>query len=78
MTERRKLEEAIRKALIQAQNEKNFLKDLYKEENFRYIVMNEISKIGDYGTFPNDSKSLVCLTFQFDYNKFHLGYQLHF
>ena len=64
-----KLEEAIKLALITANKELCILKQQYKEENLRYVVMTEISEVKCFGVFPNiDEKSDRKLCFQTEYN----------
>lgn len=64
-----KLENAITKSLFTANKELCILKQQYKEENLRYVVMTEISKVNCFGVFPNiDEKSDRKLCFQTEYN----------
>jgi hypothetical protein len=64
-----KLEEAIKIALNTANNELCVLKQQYKEENLRYVVMTEISEVKCFGVFPNiDENKDRKLCFQTEYN----------
>ncbi len=65
---REKLEKAIYKAIKVSAKEQNHYKEYFTEENFRYIVMNEISKIGDFGSFPNNLSEDVFLIFEHNYS----------
>jgi hypothetical protein len=64
-----KLENAITESLFIANDELRILKQQYKEENLRYVVMTEISKVKCFGVFPNiDENSDRKLCFQTEYN----------
>ena len=64
-----KLEKAIIESLFIANDELRILKQQYKEENLRYVVMTEISNVKCFGVFPNiDEKSDRKLCFQTEYN----------
>ena len=68
MSERLIIEEAIYKAIQLAWEEKIFLDSHYTEENFRYLVMYYISKIGLFGQFPNNKDDSKILTFEYQYS----------
>jgi hypothetical protein len=68
MNERLIIEEAICKAIQLAWEEKIFLDSHYTEENFRYLVMYYISKLGLFGQFPNNKDDNKILTFEYQYN----------
>ena len=64
-----KLEKAIIESLFIANDELCILKQQYKEENLRYVVMTQISEVKCFGVFPNiDEKSDRKLCFQTEYN----------
>jgi len=52
-TKKKKLKKAIKNAIDIAQKEKLNLNQDFAEENLRYIVMTEISKVKCFGEFPN-------------------------
>jgi hypothetical protein len=65
-----KLQNAIIESLLTANDELCILKQQYKEENLRYVVMNEISNVKCFGVFPNiDENSDRKLCFQTEYNQ---------
>jgi hypothetical protein len=66
------LELAIKNALKIAYVEKRLLLDYYSEENLRYTVMTEISKVNHFGTFPNSNDHKHHLCFQRHYEHVHL------
>lgn len=66
---REKIEKAIYKAINVSAKEQNHFKEFFTEENFRYIVMREIAKIGDFGSFPNNLDEDVFLIFEHNYSK---------
>ena len=70
--QKNRLEIAIRKALIIAHSEKNLLDKKFAEENFRYIVITEISKVKCFGSFPNnqEANNHLCFEQQYHYHGF--------
>jgi hypothetical protein len=68
-----RLVKAIETALIFANKEKNVLKQHYTEENFRYVVMNKISEVKCFGTFPNENRkdNLLCFEKKYEKNTFY-------
>jgi hypothetical protein len=65
------LELAIKNALSIAFTEKKILGDYYAEENLRYTVMTEISKVSHFGVFPNSNDHVHHLCFQKHYGHIH-------
>lgn len=65
------LELAIKNALNIAFIEKCLLGDYYAEENLRYTVMTEISKVNHFGIFPNSNDQKHHLCFQRHYKHVH-------
>jgi hypothetical protein len=63
-TKKKKLEKAIKSALYIAQKEKLILNQDFAEENLRYIVMTEISKVKCFGQFPNIKASTNRICFE--------------
>jgi hypothetical protein len=65
---KKKLKSAITKALKLAHKEIKILgKKHYKEENLRYLVASEISKVNCFGNFPNLEESGPHLCFESHY-----------
>ena len=67
--QKKRLKKAINAALIEACNEMKVLKKHYTEENFRYVVMRQISKVLCFGVFPNINKDDYLLCFEKTYEK---------
>ena len=61
---KKKLKSAITKALKSAYKEIKILGVHYKEENLRYLVASEISKVNCFGNFPNLEESGPHLCFE--------------
>lgn len=61
--------EAIKTAVIEANNEREATKNLYSEEALRYIVAKHISKLKIFGTFPNRASSKTKLVFEMEYHR---------
>ena len=66
------LELAIKNALNIGFIEKSLLGEYYAEENLRYSVMTEISKVNHFGVFPNSNDQKHHLCFQRHYEHVHL------
>jgi hypothetical protein len=64
---KKKLKSAITKALRSAHKEIKILGEHYKEENLRYLVASEISKVNCFGNFPNLKESGPHLCFENHY-----------
>ncbi len=69
VAEKIQLMKALSKAMIIANIDRDSVGDYFKEESFRYITISEISKLGKWGTFPNNTKKNK-LVFEFGYGKY--------
>lgn len=66
-TTKRQIAEAIKKAVIEANKEREATKSLFSEEALRYIVIKHISQLKIFGTFPNLASSKTKLVFEMEY-----------
>jgi len=69
ISDKKQLVKAFTAAMITANKDRASVGEYFKEESFRYITITEISKLGKWGTFPND-KNKAKLVFEFNYKKY--------
>lgn len=68
-TIKRQIAEAVKKAVIEANKEREATKSLFSEEALRYIVVKHISQLKKFGTFPNLASSKTKLVFEMEYHR---------
>ncbi len=68
-TTKRQIAEAVTKAVIEANIEREATMSLYSEEALRYIVAKHISQLKIFGTFPNRASSKTKLVFEMEYHR---------
>ena len=68
-TTKRQIAEAVKKAVIEANKEREATKSLFSEEALRYIVVKHISQLKKFGTFPNLASSKTKLVFEMEYHR---------
>lgn len=68
-TTKRQIAAAIKKAVVEANKEREATKSLFSEEALRYIVVKHISQLKIFGTFPNLASSKTKLVFEMEYHR---------